>query len=320
MSMPVGQTRDAAAAVHAVSRAGLLELAARLAALAVVSDDERVGVGQRRLQAPVGADDEAGLLAEPGEVEVHEGGDAEHPAERGRMLGRAGPHHGEQPRQRDEVADEDVRHRQGEEREDRMLERLARQHPGAHPAGVAAPPGGRRSLDPALDAAEHALQEHGLRTGVAAPDAAEQRGRGDEQEPGAGQQEEQEPGVLRVEGGAEQVEPPVLEVEEDRRVAADADPGERGVDRDEHREADRAQAGEAAAHVGRMDRLALAVAPDRSAQLAGRRCAGAHLTATRVRRPPRPPVGARPAVPTSAGGAAASPPAAACRAGCCRAP
>jgi hypothetical protein len=47
----------------------LAALAARLAAVRVVGDDQRLLVEQGRLPAPVRTGDEAGLLAEPGEVE-----------------------------------------------------------------------------------------------------------------------------------------------------------------------------------------------------------------------------------------------------------
>jgi hypothetical protein len=75
MSMPVGaavgQTcTHATVAIDTGSRVRRAGLATRLAPPGVVADDHRVVVGERRLQAAVGADDDAELLAEPGEIEI----------------------------------------------------------------------------------------------------------------------------------------------------------------------------------------------------------------------------------------------------------
>ena len=53
-----------------------------------------------------------------------------------------------------------------------------------------------RPLDPALDPAEDALHEHGLRAGEAAPDPTQERGHVEEREAEPGQQEEHQVEVL----------------------------------------------------------------------------------------------------------------------------
>src|SRR5205814_1233002 len=71
-----GAGHDASSAVDAITMTGRLglALAARLAAARVVADEQRFGVEQHRLQARVGADDRAHLLAEVRKIEEHEPG------------------------------------------------------------------------------------------------------------------------------------------------------------------------------------------------------------------------------------------------------
>src|SRR5690606_33118741 len=75
-----GTDLDAHAAVDAVAGAviALALLAARLAAVGVVADDEGAAIEQDALEAPVGAGDVAHLLPEEGEVEHHQAGDEHH--------------------------------------------------------------------------------------------------------------------------------------------------------------------------------------------------------------------------------------------------
>jgi hypothetical protein len=61
------------------------------------------------------------------------------------------------------------------------------------------------------------LQEHGLRAGPAAPDAAEEGGNKEERKAESRDDEEEQPHVLRGEGEAEQVEAALRHIEEDRR-------------------------------------------------------------------------------------------------------
>ena len=80
MSIPVGQTLTHRSQLTQSPAPAMPRLAARLAARPVVADDQRVVVGERRLQAPVGADHDAELLAKPREVEIDRpgGGGDEH--------------------------------------------------------------------------------------------------------------------------------------------------------------------------------------------------------------------------------------------------
>ena len=99
----------AAFAVDAIAVARIAGLASGLTPIVVVADDHRVAVGHRRLEAAVGTDDQAELLAEPAEVEVQDGRHHDDPGEGGRVLGRASLHHVDDRGKRHEVADEHVR-------------------------------------------------------------------------------------------------------------------------------------------------------------------------------------------------------------------
>ena len=96
MSIPVGQVMTQAlqsmqSPYVLARRVRLLRPPARLAARGVVADDQRAAVEQHRLEPPVGAGDQAGLLAEPGEVEEHQERRRRHHQERGRVLDRRLP-------------------------------------------------------------------------------------------------------------------------------------------------------------------------------------------------------------------------------------
>ena len=151
-------------------------------------------------------------------------------------------------------------HRDREEHEqlDAATQRLLR----AHRRGVEL--GARRgiSFDRALDAAEHAFQEHGLRTRVAAPQSAPQRGDDEQREAEPADEEEREPEVLRVEGLTEQVEVAMLDIDQDRRLAADLDPRHREVERDQQVPEPVLSILELAAAVRGMDRVARPVRID----------------------------------------------------------
>ena len=115
------------------------------------------------------------------------------------------------------------------------------------------------ALDPALDASVYSLEKYGLRARPSAPHAPCERRRVDEPEADPGQEEKEEPGVLRVEGGPEKVELARVYFDEKGRMAADADPRQRGPEKDERREDDVASPMEPSRHVRRMNGAASAV-------------------------------------------------------------
>ena len=94
MSIPVGQTLTHRSQSTQSPTPAMSGLAARLAARPVVPDDQRVVVGERRLEAPVGADHDAELLAKPREVEIDDAGGGGDEHERAPVLRRGVPHHG----------------------------------------------------------------------------------------------------------------------------------------------------------------------------------------------------------------------------------
>src|SRR5690606_25585154 len=110
-------------------------------------------------------------------------------------------------------------------------------------------------LEEAFHSPIHALEKDRLRAGPAAPDAA-QPGREEEKaETQRGEQEDDEPEVLRVERLAEEVEVPIGNIQEDRRLAIDADEGQGDVDGDQDGVEGAPTAQEAPFHVRGMDRL-----------------------------------------------------------------
>jgi hypothetical protein len=87
-----GAGLDAAVATDAGARVGVGGLAARFAAIFIVSDDDRYLIRQRGLDAAVSVEDDAELLAEPCEAEPEDGGECGHDGEGGSVLERAFPH------------------------------------------------------------------------------------------------------------------------------------------------------------------------------------------------------------------------------------
>src|SRR5690606_3491163 len=224
--------RNAAEAVDAVA-SFLSLLGARLAARRVIADDDRVLIDQRRLEATVRADDQAGLLAEPRIVEVEHRGPEEGPSECGPVPGRSRSDVLEEVVHRNEVGEKRVRDPGRENQVDRVLDGLAPDSIEAERSGVPPDSALTASFDPAFDLAEQTFGEHRLRTGPAAPHPSEDRRDHEEAESHSDQEEEREVKVLVGEGGAEEVRGPSGQIEMNRGTPADLDPGKRQVDRDE---------------------------------------------------------------------------------------
>ena len=89
------------------------------------------------------------------------------------------------------------------------------------------------TVDPAFNDAVDLIEEHRLRTGPATPHPAEQRRDEEKRETHSGDDEEQQPQILRREREAEEVETALGEVEKDGRVAVDLDPRQREVEDDQ---------------------------------------------------------------------------------------
>ncbi len=156
-----------------------------------------------------------------------------------------------------------------------MLEDLAPQLVAGHGSQVA--PDSRHPLafDPALDGPEHALHEHGLRAGEAAPDATPQAGDHEQGQAEAQQQEEEQVEVLVGEGAAEEVGGAPGDVELHRGVAADAHERQAQVDHEQDQPDHVLADLPAAAHVGRVEEVARAVGVDGVDRVRGR--VAAHL-------------------------------------------
>mgnify|MGYP000058616664 CR=1 FL=1 len=219
-----------AAVVAAVLLDRGLALLARLTHLHVVGDDEAVVVGQGALEAGVGADVVAGLLAEPGPVEEEDAGNGGdqgvlHAAGLARPQGPGGG----------EVADDGHAEEQGHDAEGDELGGLARRG-GPGEAGLVAPHAGAAvTLDEVLDGPHPLFHEDRLGAEVAAPDAPEEGGEEEEAEGGHERHEHQQEAVDRGEGAAQEGEATAGEVHVDQRQAADGDPGgddEQGLQRD----------------------------------------------------------------------------------------
>ena len=123
-------------------------------------------------------------------------------------------------------------------------------------------PRGGVALAEAVDAACD-VEEDRLRTGPAAPHAAEQCGDAEKAEAEAAQDEECDPHILSEKGEAEVVKLAMREIEEERGVAIDLNPRQRHVNRGERDGEDRAPACETPAHFRRMDEAPRAVFVDR---------------------------------------------------------
>ncbi len=200
-----GADLHTAAAVDAVTGRGS-RLAARFTAHAVVTDDDRIVVDEHRPEAPVGAHDDAELLAEPREVEIEDAGEGEDEDERPPVLRRRVVHHPVEGGQGDEVGEEEVGDERGKDDVDAVLEHAARDLATGPGSILEAAAGGGISVDPPLDAAEDVVEEDGLGAGPTAPYAAGHGGDDEEGEGEAGDDEKQEPEVLEHQGQAEQVE------------------------------------------------------------------------------------------------------------------
>ena len=149
---------------------GLLDRAARLAAVVAVGDVERVFVGERRLDARPRAHIEADLLAHmAGERVGGEGEDAdpgigdERRLEGGEIL--------HQRRRVGEIEHPGAAGPPGDHQPDEMLDALARPGRGGPLAGVALHVLAAVAFDQALDREEQ-VGPHRLRAEIAAPDAA----------------------------------------------------------------------------------------------------------------------------------------------------
>src|SRR3954471_13758294 len=90
----------------------------------------------------------------------------------------------------------------------------------------------RIPLAPAFDATRE-VEEDRLRTGPAAPDTAEQCGDVEKAEAETAHDEEGDPDILAEKRQAEVVELAIGDIEEEGRIAIDANPGERHVERSE---------------------------------------------------------------------------------------
>lgn len=121
----------------------------------------------------------------------------------------------------------------------------------------------RIPVNQALDPAKNLLQEYRLRTGPAAPDAAEQRGDIVETETQARDQEEQQPKVLRRQGRAKKMEAPICDVQEYRRVSVDRYPRETYIDEDQHERRNPAGDVEPSFDVSGMQELPRSILSDR---------------------------------------------------------
>ena len=123
--------------------------------------------------------------------------------------------------------------------------------------------GGRITIDPALDAPIHMIQEHRVRAGPAAPDPPEDGGDHEEQEAEATDCKKQDPQILRHQGQAECMEAPHFHIEENRRLAIDRDPRDGRIDKhqqDRHPAPDR---GERSCDIRWMEDVMRAIRIDR---------------------------------------------------------
>ncbi len=250
-------------AVDAVAQAQLLRVGAalartaRLAALRDVGDDQRVLVEHRALEARVGAHVQAYLLAHPAGVAV--GGKAVEidpeifpgaEIECQHTLAQVGD--------RCEIAHEGEAGPQREHDPQQMLGGLDAELAGIHRLRIELFLLHAVALDLALDPQEH-LGPYRLRTGVAAPDAPEQRGHEEQGESGDDQQGCQVDEVLRPQRDEEDVELARRQVEQQGLVTVPAQPRHDVVETQQPEYAQHAQAGEQAVHLARVDLLRLGI-------------------------------------------------------------
>src|SRR5690606_11237391 len=119
-----------------------------------------------------------------------------------------------------------------------------------------------RSLEEALDAPVDAFEKHRLRTRPPAPHPAEPRGEEEQREAERGEEEDDHPRVLGVEGLPEEEESTVDDVQVDGRLPVDPDEREGQVDGDEEGIEAPPPPDESSLHVGGMDRLARSIRLD----------------------------------------------------------
>ena len=84
------------------------------------------------------------------------------------------------------------------------------------------------AFNPAIHPAEEVFHVDRLWAGPAAPDSAKHRRHGVDGETKTGDGEKQQPEVIEPERGTEEMKMPLLDIQEDRRVAVDVDPRHRG--------------------------------------------------------------------------------------------
>ena len=118
------------------SRLLLLELPPGLTSDAVVAHDQAGLVEEDRLEASVGAGHEAGLLAEPAEVEGHGQADPDHDQEGRGVLGRRARDVGHELGPAHEVGQEGVGQERADQDDHEVLEQAARPAPLAIELGL----------------------------------------------------------------------------------------------------------------------------------------------------------------------------------------
>ena len=119
---------DAEIAVDAIPRGAFLFLApppSRLTATRVVADDQRLAVEEDRLEAAIGAGDDARLLAEVGKVKEHQERRTEHQGKGGRVPGGRARHPAKELIPTNEISKEGVREEGGDDEKDDVLDQPA---------------------------------------------------------------------------------------------------------------------------------------------------------------------------------------------------
>ncbi len=220
MSMPVGHTCTQMSQETQWPRpsgpgVGLLAArAARLAAVAVVGDDQRVVVEHRALEARVRAHVLADLLAHPPRIAV--GGEAvEADPEHLPGTEREGEHLVAEQLDGREVAHEGEARPQAHRNPGGMLAGLDAELARGERPGVELGARIAVALEEALDPEED-LGVDRLRAGIAAPEPSRDRGEEEERHRGDDEERGEVDEILRPEDQAEDVELARAEIEEDR--------------------------------------------------------------------------------------------------------
>jgi hypothetical protein len=198
------RANQAAGALQHAGEAALLAWATRFTAALVVGDDEGVAIEHRTLESSVRAHVLADLLTQ--EAGVAPGGKAVEQRPEGFV---AAPLEGHEARtqlaDRREVADEGEACPQREHRPQQVFRAFTKQLLARPRRGVELHALGAVALGPALHPDED-FRPHGLRAGVAAPQAPGERGEEEQREPRHHQQQGEEDEILRPEHEAEHVE------------------------------------------------------------------------------------------------------------------